>query len=263
MRLIDFLNFDPLNELRKQMGIDGFIEWNPLVDWKGINSEEWANLHWQGVDVPLEEIKPQPDGTLEYRGRKVVVYIRDQIFYHTQSSEYKFHLAWCDTLSGMKRKGRYNSRYVVSRRIDGKFIVNRMLGSQMIERNQELEMKVCRYCLKRINYMKYLEDREKVYREFSVKDYFAKYDSYISNLPLHTENTAPLNTYPMNFHLLSQKLKESKGWICEECRRNFAEKKELLHTHHVDGDKSNNSFDNLRVLCKYCHSRQPSHQHMH
>ena len=72
------------------------------------------------------------------------------------------------------------------------FMVNRMLGNQVIEKDRELEMKVCKYCLRRINFMGYRENAEKVYREFSVKDYFAKYDSYISNLPPHT--TAPLRT---------------------------------------------------------------------
>lgn len=269
MRLPDFRNFDPLNKLRKEMGIDGFIEWNPNIQWKDINPEDWRNLHIQGLEVPLEEIKTQSDGTLEYRGRKVVVYIRDQISYYTHSindsssSGYKFHLAWCVKLGEMKRTGRYNSRYVVSRRTDGKFMVNRLMGSQVIERDRELEMKVCRYCLRRINYMESLDDRERVYREFSVKEYFAKYDTQISNLPPHTENTAPLNVYPINFNELSQKLKEFKGWICEECRRNFAEKTELLHTHHINGDKSNNTLENLRVLCKDCHSRQPGHAHMH
>jgi hypothetical protein len=34
------------------------------------------------------------------------------------------------------------------------------------------------------------------------------------------------------------------------------------HTHHIDGGKSNNSAENLKVLCIGCHAAMPAHQHM-
>ena len=268
MKLTDFLDFAPLNELREKMGVNHVITWQPEVYWQRLNANEWREIHRGGLDVNIEEIHPQSDGTLEYRGRKVVVYIRDQNSYHTYSlqnhldSEYKFHLAWCETLIEMKKKRRYNTRYVVSRRKDGRFMVNRILSNQVVDKNLELEMKVCKYCLRRIDYKGYRNNRERVYRGFSIKEYFEKYDSYINALPPHTENTAPLNTYPSNFSELSQKLREAKGWICEECGRDFSKRKNFLHTHHENGDKSDNNPKNLRVLCLYCHSKQPGHEHM-
>jgi len=268
MRLPDFLNFDPLNKLRKEMGIDGFIEWNPNIKWKDINPEDWKNLHIQGLEVPLEEIKTQSDGTLEYRGRKVVVYIRDQISYHRSSLEnstdpqYKFHLAWCETLRTMTLKGKYKSRYVVSRRTDGIFVVNLFQSSQLINKNLELKMKVCKNCLGRIDYKGYRDNREKTYNEFSIKEYFKIYDSQISVLPPHTVNTAPLNTYSRNFGEISYNFKKMKGWICEICKQNFSSRKPLLHTHHKNSDKSDNRPENLMALCKDCHKEQPDHGHM-
>jgi hypothetical protein len=38
--------------------------------------------------------------------------------------------------------------------------------------------------------------------------------------------------------------------------------KDLLHVHHINGVKSDNSEMNLRVLCQYCHGEQPNHEHM-
>ena len=44
----------------------------------------------------------------------------------------------------------------------------------------------------------------------------------------------------------------------------MSEKKhqKYCHTHHVDGDKSNNSSSNLQVLCIGCHAKQPVHAHV-
>ncbi len=237
------------------MGIDGFIEWEPDTNWRPIDPEVWKILQEIGLDVPLEKIDIPADGTLEYQGLKVVVYIRDQIYYHRYSiddpsdSEYKFHIAWCETLREMKKRRRYNTRYVVSRRMDGKFTVNRILNNQMVDKDLELRMKVCKYCLGRINYKGYRNNREKIFSEFSIKEYFEKYDTYITTLPPHTANTAPLNIYSTNWSYISQKSRELQRWICEECGRDFSNRKNFLQTHHIDGDKSHHWPENLKVLC--------------
>jgi hypothetical protein len=37
----------------------------------------------------------------------------------------------------------------------------------------------------------------------------------------------------------------------------------LLHTHHINGNKTNNERNNLRVLCADCHKKQPHHGHVY
>ena len=38
--------------------------------------------------------------------------------------------------------------------------------------------------------------------------------------------------------------------------------RQYLHTHHMDGVKSNNNFSTLKCLCINCHEKQPGHEHL-
>lgn len=49
-----------------------------------------------------------------------------------------------------------------------------------------------------------------------------------------------------------------RGYYCERCRRDLWEGFQIvLEIHHVDGDRSNNNRDNLKLLCCNCHSTTP------
>lgn len=54
---------------------------------------------------------------------------------------------------------------------------------------------------------------------------------------------------------LKKHLIELRGHQCENCK-NFLwfEHPITLEVHHKDGDKTNNSLDNLQLLCPNCHS---------
>lgn len=66
--------------------------------------------------------------------------------------------------------------------------------------------------------------------------------------------------YPKEFNRhLKTLIKERDGGICQICGK--TEKEEIeelgrsLAVHHIDYDKTNNSFDNLKTLCIKCHGR--------
>jgi|APHM01.1.fsa_nt_gi HNH endonuclease. len=64
--------------------------------------------------------------------------------------------------------------------------------------------------------------------------------------------------YPSDFsQKLRHDIRESQGYKCADCgmpqeahKEEFGQK---LHVHHKDGDKRNNSEDNLVALCARCH----------
>ena len=56
---------------------------------------------------------------------------------------------------------------------------------------------------------------------------------------------------------------EKKWNRCKSCRVDLSEQKRLLHVHHLNGEKSDNSAGNLIVLCADCHRKEPHHGHVH
>lgn len=178
----------------------------------------------KGLDVGLDDIQVGGDKTLIYKGKNVVVYIRDQYSYDTQ---YKYHISWCSTMEKMRDTGRLN-RYVISRRIDGTFVVNMMdKGShKMIEENRIASLGVCKNCLKLLDYngysTAYWEKKSIIYDQFKLSEFFNKYDSKFRQLPKYYDSNGPINQYPSNWDKISREYRQFKKWICEKCGQNFS-----------------------------------------
>lgn len=49
---------------------------------------------------------------------------------------------------------------------------------------------------------------------------------------------------------LKVRLLQQRGVVCERCGYN---KKEILHVHHKDRNRTNNDMDNLELICPNCH----------
>jgi len=267
MRLPNFLGFIPLNKLRETMGAE-LKQWSPDLDWTGFDPEEWRKrlLRTTGIEVKLEDVVPADDGTLEWQGHKVILYIRDQRTSGYQGTRsYTFHVANCTTLHEMNRKGRYE-RYVVATRKDGKFIVNRFDWNELVEKEVECELPVCRNCLRRLKYQNYNYEsrfrRNQIVENFDLVDFFDKYPSRITRLPKHTDKTAPLGTYSSDWATISSRYRESVNWTCERCGVNLKDHKSFLQAHHLNGVKSDNDRQNLQALCIRCHAQKPDHEHL-
>lgn len=55
---------------------------------------------------------------------------------------------------------------------------------------------------------------------------------------------------------ISKEYRRKRGFVCESCSISPKETihKRFWHTHHIDGDKTNNKESNLECLCILCHS---------
>ena len=59
--------------------------------------------------------------------------------------------------------------------------------------------------------------------------------------------------YPENWNQISTRIKELRGWRCEEC--GFTSPgSATIQVHHIDHDKADCSIANLQVLCLICHA---------
>lgn len=78
------------------------------------------------------------------------------------------------------------------------------------------------------------------------------------NLPASVDEKG----YAGDWYIISAQMREKRDFTCEKCRVRLADKKHLLHVHHLDRDKTNNDENNLQVLCVVCHSECEGHRHI-
>tara|TARA_R110002110_G_C13467497_1_gene719395 strand:+ start:9173 stop:9982 length:810 start_codon:yes stop_codon:yes gene_type:complete len=251
MKLPDFEFHSVFKELLAKMGADK-ISIGHDSEWQRITIQ----LQQKGIDVTLDEITTCDDRTFEFKGQKVLIYIRDQYSKYMSSGGYKFHISHCNTYDGMIKKKRH-SRYVVSNRKDGQFVVNVIEKNELVEEGLELKLHVCQNCIKTLS----LDVKP---NQFNIKEFFDKYSTVIKNIPKHTERTAPINLYAPDWNAVAKIKKEDTKWTCQECEINLEQEayRRYLHVHHIDHDKSNNQEHNLAVLCITCHSNKSGHERM-
>ncbi|MCX7983495.1 MAG: hypothetical protein N3A63_01130 [Bacteroidetes bacterium] len=196
MKLINFLNVQQFNDLRAQMNA-------PLVNlestgWETI--DERALLERlnsiEGIEIDIEELVIVENGTFEFKGQKVLLYIRDQYFIPNKpSAQYKYHIAHCKTLEEAFQRNR-SERYVVSTRTDGYFRVNirDYYTKRMLEESVIKKLQVCKNCLMRLQFKGYTSHTtgSRIYKNFSLEEFFELYRTTPHTIiPKHTDRTAP------------------------------------------------------------------------
>ena len=225
---------------------------------------DWEDVLARGYEISVDdEHFEATDEGLFYRGRRVLLYIRDQSIQYASkyNSGYKYHLTWCKTLEDMKQRGRLN-KYVVSTNTDGYFQINFVSDGEIVDKSTE-ELHVCKNCLNALNWKGYSETygrgKSQIYESFDLDEFFRYYhEDNASNfeiIPNQTDLTAPPNVYPPDWAVISRRYKSLKDMRCELCGRRFNSTREL-HVHHRDGVKSNVNPSNLVVLCTQCHQKQ-------
>src|SRR5258708_22055176 len=149
MKLPDFDVDAELNALRMAMGAK-LRDYSAAPSSDVLTIEEIERLAGEGIEIPLDDVRVLNDGTHVYKGRRVIVYMRDVAEYGARVSMPKYHLAMCGTLQKMIEEGRYKKRYVVATRDDGKFSIQKIRGETSIKTDEALD--VCQQCLDELKY---------------------------------------------------------------------------------------------------------------
>lgn len=221
-----------------------------------------------GKDIQLGDIDGS-NGILNYDGHQVMLYIPDQgdeIQFILEDGKLgrRIHVAECSTLELMRNTGRFK-RYDVISRTDGLFPVFGRNFKLKQDLKGETDLGVCKNCLKILNYKGYATQsyaiKNQVFNDFSFEQFFEVYSSYFKSLPTNSKKQS--SNYTADWPSVSAKLRSELDYTCEQCGVNLTSESKLLHTHHINGNKADNSSDNLRVLCVDCHKKQPHHGHIY
>jgi len=215
------------------------------------------------VGISLEDVEPF-NGLLTVNGVQVLLYIQDHSFrvedvIAGEKEGNKFHVSDCQTLKNMRQKKRYD-RYVVTNAVTGFFPVSGTSGEDRSTHEGVAELHVCKYCLGQLNYKGYTSRKGAIYKEFLLDEFFTRYSTLFTTYPKAIADKR--GGYVDDWDKLSLAHRSRKGFKCEACNVNLSSQKQLLHTHHVNGVKRDNSDENLKALCIDCHRKEPAHGHM-
>jgi hypothetical protein len=266
MKLVSFERYKNIQLLLNKISAEPNENFILDLQWNSINSKELLKLSSDGIEISKGELEAiiSQDGSFNYKGQKVVVYIKDQFTrsLNFKSTAYKYHICDCATLKKMRESGR-SDRYVISTRQDGIFVVNFRNYSSFLKKDVEVPLMVCFNCLKKMG-RTHFEFRQKLFNKnsFELSLFLESFDTSITHLPKYTDMTAPLNEYALDQTQINVRTKKDKNYICQECKTDMSNNPKSLHVHHIDGNKNNNYYTNLKVLCFSCHKNQPYHGHL-
>ena len=216
---------------------------------------------WEGIDLP-------PVFDREEFSRQCLFLYRPVKLPHNV-----FHFMKCSDVCYEERIG-WIRTYRFTDRITGKFEILDKEKRKLILQT----LRPCEKCLAEWNsgrgwqgYSSAEDDEKKAIRESFFEEFFGlcrhNIPPELAELHKLMENNTVLfganigNEYPSNWkETISPMYRIARNYRCEECGLDMRGHEEIAVVHHVNGSHPDVSPENMRVLCKWCHSKQPHHE---
>ncbi len=183
MKLLDFTEFAPFNELRRKVGTTslGYFElFDPQFHLTGLERSE---LELSGRLVRLDGVKILPDKTLAVKNSRVLVYYPDENWYRDNREFPTYHLAYCSQLTGLA-KAMPDAQWLATTRLAEDYDLVKLRTSGQVTLVSH-GFAVCKHCLHTLRYKNFDEFRnrrrgysETVLKQFRLADFFRLYQQY-------------------------------------------------------------------------------------
>jgi len=174
---------------------------------------------------------------LEYEGKKYRGYMFIKEPYISKYGSYpKFHLKRCQVIRQFMEEGRFKIRYDWSNSN-----VNDLIDKTTRELYKDESLEYCGFCkLELFDGIKTTEDFFQTLDNTDIQDNNIEVDIF---------------GYVRGKEKISKAYRERQNYTCESCKITPKESihRRYWHTHHIDGDKTNNKEINLQCLCILCH----------
>lgn len=259
------VRYTDLDSLLERLGL------TPVAFSLDVAARPWTPIE---RDLTLDELDlVGPGRPLRVGGEPVFLYIRDVRLRHDSVAEAirhpedytRFHLVDCETLQEMRRTNRFE-RYVVTNRYRGPLRVFLRDEATGQVHEAEMELRVCRNCLKALDWEGYVSGRpgkpkKDIWLGFSREAFLEKYSPTFATRPRRRDTDGP-DDYPPHWSLIRDQALKQAAYRCAQCTVVVPPRHQhLLDVHHINGVKSANDPANLKVLCKLCHAGEPGHGH--
>jgi hypothetical protein len=185
-------------------------------------------------------IRFEDDGIyLDYddKSLKGYMFIREP-YIEVHNSYPKFHIVKCQKINDFILKGNFKDRYDFSNSE-----VNDLTDKTSRKLYKDEKLSLCAYCRKQV--------RSEIK---TTQDFFDLLEEEYKVDDINVD----LFGYTQGWESISRAFKTRKEYSCEDCGIQITKvlDKRFIHTHHVSGDKTDNSEKNLKCLCILCHSNQ-------
>ncbi|MEG2893049.1 MAG: HNH endonuclease signature motif containing protein [Clostridium sp.] len=243
------------------------LQFKKIEDISYIGLDDYAKLRdGVGYEVDINDLSINSKNPIfKVSDMFVSLYIKQQ--YYPPRSEYKYHVCWCDTLQKRKEEKKIG-RYVLSKRRDQRFNVTKIDANtqKIIEENIFVDMKICRDCLKKLNYKGYRNasypKKVQIYESFSLDEFqnTVKQKGFKKDevKGISGEFSQGKNEYPINWNVISRRYRKLKGYKCERCGFDGSDNPRYIQVHHINSCKNDVRDENLIALCESCHNKEHS-----
>lgn len=254
---MSFTNFSKLRAIIESIGVN-YAEQTAQrkeILWRGeiIQGKEDVIVTSQGLFEILPDgsvirvIVHAPQGPYQSREHPEADLMEDPT-----KGWHKYHVVWCATVAKWKRNLRKTNRN------DGKFTYP-LFWRDGNEYRPELRdggrpLYLCQNCAKQIR----RHGIDASIANFDVQNFLnqEQLGSSFGDLSFTSDYDLIPNVYSSDWPQISRRFKEVRNWTCEKCYQNLNQARKLLHAHHRDRNKANNSVFNLQALCIRCHARE-------